>query len=113
MVGLLGGILGGLAGLSGALPTLWATLRGWGKEERRGVFQAFNLSMLGAALLMHAIFGLLTIEFARLFLVALPGTLAGAWLGARAYGRLTDARFHQLVLWLLAVSGVALVWAAR
>ena len=113
VVGLLGGVLGGLAGLSGALPTIWATLRGWGKEERRSVFQAFNLSMLGAALLMHAAFGLLTVEFVKLFAVALPGTLAGAWLGARAYGRLTDAHFHELVLWLLALSGVALVWAAR
>ena len=45
-IGFAGGILGGgLAGLSGALPTVWATLRGWGKDERRGVFQAFNLTI--------------------------------------------------------------------
>ena len=48
-VGFAGGILGGLAGLSGPLPTMWATLRGWGKDERRGVFQAFNLAVLSAA----------------------------------------------------------------
>lgn len=30
-VGLAGGVLGGIAGLSGALPVLWADLRGWGK----------------------------------------------------------------------------------
>ena len=34
-VGLAGGVLGGLAGLSGPLPTVWAALRGWGKDERR------------------------------------------------------------------------------
>jgi uncharacterized protein len=28
-IGFAGGILGGLAGLSGALPTLWASVRGW------------------------------------------------------------------------------------
>src|SRR6266487_3872163 len=38
-IGFAGGILGGLAGLSGVLPTLWASVRGWGKDERRGVFQ--------------------------------------------------------------------------
>ena len=38
VIGFAGGILGGLAGLSGALPTLWASVRGWGKDERRGVF---------------------------------------------------------------------------
>ena len=41
-VGFAGGILGGLAGLSGPLPTLWASMRGWSKDQRRGVFQIFN-----------------------------------------------------------------------
>ena len=31
-IGFAGGILGGLAGLSGPLPILWASVRGWGKE---------------------------------------------------------------------------------
>src|ERR1700730_6905869 len=30
-IGFAGGILGGLAGLSGPIPTLWASVRGWGK----------------------------------------------------------------------------------
>src|SRR6266699_995019 len=29
-IGFAGGILGGLAGLFGVLPTLWASVRGWG-----------------------------------------------------------------------------------
>ena len=35
-IGFAGGILGGLAGLSGPLPTLWASVRGWDKDARRG-----------------------------------------------------------------------------
>ena len=54
LVGLGGGVLGGLAGLSGPLPTLWASLRGWGKDERRAVFQAFNLGVLSLAMLAQA-----------------------------------------------------------
>ncbi len=50
VVGFAGGILGGLAGLSGPLPTLWASVRGWTKDQRRGVFQIFNGTVLGAAL---------------------------------------------------------------
>jgi uncharacterized membrane protein YfcA len=38
-IGFAGGILGALAGLSGPIPTLWASVRGWDKDERRGVFQ--------------------------------------------------------------------------
>ena len=42
-IGFAGGILGGLAGLSGPLPILWASVRGWGKDERRSVFQIVQL----------------------------------------------------------------------
>src|SRR5712664_4802727 len=49
-IGFAGGILGGLAGLSGPLPILWASVRGWGKDERRGGFQIFNWTVLAAAL---------------------------------------------------------------
>ena len=53
IVGFAGGILGGLAGLSGPLPTLWASVRGWTKDQRRGVFQIFNGTVLGAALALQ------------------------------------------------------------
>ncbi|MBV9735416.1 MAG: sulfite exporter TauE/SafE family protein [Acidisphaera sp.] len=111
-IGFAGGVLGGLAGLSGPLPTAWATLRGWGKDERRSVFQAFNLVILAAALAAHAAAGRLTGEFFRLALVALPGTFLGAWLGARAYRRLSDRRFNDVVLLLLGLSGLTLVWTS-
>ena len=111
-VGFAGGILGGFAGLSGPLPTVWATLRGWGKDERRGVFQAFNLVVLAAALLAQAAAGRLTGPFFRLALVALPGTFVGAWLGSRVYRRLSDRRFSDIVLLLLGLSGLALVWSS-
>ena len=108
-VGFGGGIFGGLAGLSGPLPTMWATLRAWGQDDRRSVFQAFNLTTLVAALICHAMSGLLTVDLARLVVVALPGTLLGAWLGARLYRRLSDKRFDSIVLLLLGASGVVLV----
>jgi uncharacterized membrane protein YfcA len=82
-VGFGGGILGGLTGLSGPLPTLWASLRGWSKDSKRGVFQAFNLSILLLAMAAQAVGGFITFEVARLALVALPGTLLGAWPGPR------------------------------
>lgn len=110
VVGFGGGVLGGLAGLSGPLPTIWATVRGWTKDESRGVFQAFNLSILATALLAHAIAGLLTRDVALAVMAALPGTIAGAWIGARAYGRLSDRRFQEIILALLCVSGGVLIW---
>jgi uncharacterized membrane protein YfcA len=112
-IGLAGGVLGGVAGLSGPLPTAWATLRGWSKEEARGVFQVFNLVVLAAVVVWHFGAGLLNAELGFLVAVAIPGTTIGAWLGARVYRQLSDRRFNEVVLGLLGLSGLALVGLSR
>jgi uncharacterized membrane protein YfcA len=109
-IGFAGGILGGLAGLSGPIPILWASVRGWGKNERRGVFQTFNWTVLSASLCLQAGSGFVTGEVLRLALLALPATIFGAWLGARAYRALSDRNFRDVVLALLFLSGIGLVW---
>jgi uncharacterized membrane protein YfcA len=109
IVGFAGGILGGLAGLSGPLPILWASVRGWGKDERRGVFQTFNWTILTASLCLQAGTGLVTRE---VLWFALPATIFGAWLGARTYHALSDRNFRDVVLGLLFLSGVGLVWSS-
>jgi hypothetical protein len=112
MVGFAGGILGGLAGLSGPLPTLWASVRGWGKDERRGIFQTYNWTVLSASLCLQAGTGFVTWEVLRLALLALPVTIFGAWIGARSYHALSDRNFRDVVLGLLFLSGVGLVWSS-
>ena len=108
-VGFGGGILGGAAGLSGPLPTIWCGLRGWNKDQQRAVFQPFNLSVLGWALIAYWTQGVLTAEVATLTLICLPGTLLGARLGAKSYGRVDDRQFRNIVLWLLFASGLTLI----
>jgi uncharacterized membrane protein YfcA len=111
-IGFAGGILGGLAGLSGALPTLWASVRGWGKDERRGVFQTFNWTVLFTAFCLQAGMGLVRLDVIWLAVIAFPATITGAWLGARTYRALSDRNFRDLVLALLFLSGVGLVWSS-
>lgn len=112
LIGLGGGILGGLAGLSGPLPTIWASLKNWDKDQRRGVFQAFNLSILTLALISQAIGGLVTWELVRVAMIALIGTISGAWLGRRLYARLGNEQFHRVVLIILLLSGIMLTVSA-
>jgi uncharacterized membrane protein YfcA len=111
-IGFAGGILGGLAGLSGPIPILWASVRGWGKDERRGVFQTFNWTVLSAALCVQAGTGFITKDVTWLGLLRLPATIAGAWLGAWTYRVLSDKNFRDLVLGLLFLSGLGLVWSS-
>jgi hypothetical protein len=111
-IGLGGGLMGGLAGLSGPLPTLWASLRGWGKDARRAVFQAFNFSILAFALVTQIASGLAGADLAHYALIALPGTISGVWIGRMIYGRLGDRSFDRLVLTVLLASGVSLIASA-
>jgi len=111
-IGFAGGILGGLAGLSGPLPILWASVRGWDKEQRRGVFQTFNWTVLSAAFCLQAGTGFITREILWLTLLALPATITGTWLGARSYHALSDNNFRDVVLGLLFLSGIVLVWSS-
>jgi uncharacterized protein len=47
-----------------------------------------------------------------LALIAFPGTVVGAWLGARTYHALSDRNFRDVVLGLLFLSGLGLVWTS-
>ena len=113
VVGLAAGVLGGMASLSGALPTVWATLKGWPKEERRIVFQAFNTTVLSAMLVATIAQGLVGTRLLLALALSLPATLIGGRLGAWLYHRLDDRRFDRVVLALLLASGLVLVWSNR
>lgn len=112
VVGFIGGVLGGLAGLSGALPVVWTDIRGWTKEHRRGVLQSFNMAILTLALASHAVAGLLTRAVALEAVVALPASICGAWIGAYFYRRLADHGYQRVVMVLLLFSGIGLIWTS-
>ncbi|MBB2961205.1 sulfite exporter TauE/SafE family protein [Methylobacterium sp. R2-1] len=111
-IGLGGGVLGGLGGFTGTLPTLWCTLRGYDRDVQRAVIQNFNLSMLAVTLVVYIASGLITRSMLPMILLVLPAMLIPALLGARAYVGLSETGFRRLVLGLLTVSGVALLVSA-
>ncbi|HSO62741.1 MAG TPA: sulfite exporter TauE/SafE family protein [Desulfobacterales bacterium] len=108
VIGFGGGALGGVAGLSGPLPTIWCGLRGWNADAQRAVYQPFNLTILAIALCAHILLGNVTEQVWRLIFMCIPATILGAYLGIRMYGRVNDQQFRVLVLWLLLISGIVL-----
>jgi hypothetical protein len=109
VVGLASGFLGGLGGISGVLPAVWAAFRGWTKVESRGVFQAFNVTILTTALISFAVAGFFTVKLGWLILISAPSTLIGVNAGWQVYRRLSDRSYHTVVLTLLLFAGATLL----
>ncbi len=110
--GFVGGVLGGLAGISGPVPTLWTTLRGWDKDTQRGVLQAFNITMHMATLTAYALSGAITEETLVMFAWIAPALAIPAVLGVLLFRRLATRTFRRMILLLLLVSGLTLVWGS-
>jgi uncharacterized protein len=111
-VGLSGGVMGGLGGFTGVLPTLWCTLRGLDKDVQRAIIQNFNLAMLLVTFTSYAATGLITRATLPLLALVIPAMLVPSLLGARLYAGISEARFRQVVLGLLTLSGVAMLVAS-
>ncbi len=109
LVGFAGGILGGAAALSGALPMMWCALRPWPKHETRAVLQPFNVVVLAVTTVLLALKGAYTRETLIYLAVALPASLLAAQIGIAVFRRLTDAAFRRLMIVMTFVSGAVLL----
>ncbi|WP_442597751.1 sulfite exporter TauE/SafE family protein [Parapusillimonas sp. JC17] len=111
-VGVTGGIMGGLGGFTGIVPSLWCTLRGLGKDTQRAVIQNFNLSMLIVTMGSYIATGIVTRDMLPVFGMMIPAILVPSLLGARVYIGISENAFRQVVLGLLTASGIAMLAAS-
>jgi uncharacterized protein len=111
-VGVVGGVLVGLAGFGAVAPAIWSGLRGWTMDRQRGAFQTFGLAIDAVAFAWYLSNGMITPAVGVYFLWSVPATLIGAGLGMWFYGRLDERLFRRMVLGLLMLSGVLMLSAA-
>lgn len=109
LVGFVNGILGGMTGLAGVFVTIWCGMRGWSKDQQRSVYQPVILASFIATGISLAATGAFDRAVGMYFLYGAPALALGMWIGLHLYGRLDDAGFRKVVLWLLLFSGIALV----
>ena len=111
-VGLLGGVMAPLSGFSGLAPALWATLRGYTKDEHRAVLQNFNLVVLAHDGLARVWSGRARAE--HLPQMGVVAGLAGRALrvGVENLPRLSPIAFRNGVLWVLVFAGLTMLAAA-
>ena len=109
MIGFAGGILGAVAGLSGALPTMWLSMRAWAKEKTRAVLQPYNVVVLGLSAVLLAFDGAYDRQVLFTVLIAFPATMIAAQIGLWLFGRLTDLQFRRLLIALMLTSGLMIL----
>jgi uncharacterized membrane protein YfcA len=112
LAGMIGGVMGGIGGFTGVIPSLWCTLRGFDKDLQRTVIQNFNLAALSVTMAAYLYTGAVTREMLPMFAVVIPTLLLPSLLGARIYTGLSEAAFRRIVLLLLTCSGLAMMAAA-
>lgn len=111
-VGIAGGTLGGIAGFSGVLPSLWCTLRGYDKDLQRCIVQNFNLAALAVTMVVLLGTGAVSREMLPLFVLVAPAMALPSLLGARLHLGLSEVASRRIVLGLLTASGVAMIAAS-
>lgn len=109
--GLVGGVMAGLGGFSGPVPTLWCTLRQIDKDTQRTVIQNFNLATLAVTMATYFATGMVKVEMVPMFAVVAPAMLLPTLLGSRLYIGISEATFRRIVLGLLTASGAAMLAA--
>jgi len=112
LAGLAGGVMGGLGGFTGVVPSLWATLRRYDKDLQRAVLQNFNLAALAVTLASYVATGIATAAVLPALAVVLPALIIPSLLGARVYRGLSPLAFRRVVLLLLSAAGAAMVLGA-
>lgn len=109
VIGFLGGLLGGAAGMSGALPSMWLSVRPWTKSETRAVLQPFNMVMLSTTVTLLFFKGAYTDTALKALAVTIPCGLIAAQLGIFVFRRLSDTGFRRLLILLTLAMGVGVL----
>jgi uncharacterized membrane protein YfcA len=108
-IGFFNGILGGMTGLAGPIVVIWCQLTGVPRHAQRAIFQPVILAAFAMTAIGLGIDGEITRDVVILFVLGLVPVAVGIWLGVHLYGRLDEAGFRRVILWLLFLSGVVLL----
>lgn len=108
-VGFVGGVMGGAASVSGAIPAMFLSLRPWPKAATRAVLQPFNVAILGSTVALLALRGAYDAPAIAALVVTVPTGLIAAQVGLGVFRRLSDDMFRRLLIGLSLVLGIGIL----
>ncbi len=111
-IGFMGGIMSGIGGFAGVIPTLWCVIRGYDKNDQRTVIQNFNLIILATTMVIYIKDGIVNTSMIPLFAIVALSMAIPTLIGARLYIGISEVLFKKIVLILLSISGIAFLFSA-
>ncbi|MEM9575979.1 MAG: sulfite exporter TauE/SafE family protein [Pseudomonadota bacterium] len=108
-VGLTGGVLGGAASVSGAIPAMWLSIRPWSKSETRAVLQPYNVAILSTTVGLLFFKGAYDATSLSALLITIPTGLVAAQIGIFVFGTLSDTGFRHLLILLTLLMGLGVM----
>lgn len=109
VVSVVGGILGGLASVSGAVPMMWLSMRPWSKGEIRALLQPFNMVILAATATLLLFKGAYDAVALNGLMIAIPVAMIASLVGIYVFSRLSNAVFRRLLIALTLLTGTTIL----
>ena len=109
LVGFVGGVLGGAASVSGAIPAMWLSLRPWPKAATRAVLQPFNVAILSTTVALLFFRGAYDSTAVSALLIVVPVGLVASQIGLFVFKRISDNLFRRLLIGLTLLMGLAIL----
>ena len=109
LIGIGSGVLGALAGLSGVLTTVWASMKPWPKLKTRALLQPFSVAVLSISAITLFVQGAFTETVLLALLISVPVSLIASQIGVTIFKRLSDPQFQTLLIGLIFVSGIGII----
>lgn len=109
IIGYSGGLLGGLASLSGALPTMWLAMRAFDKQTTRAILQSYNLALLTLTTILLMANGVYSGQSLVNAMIAIVVALLAARLGLLVFQRLSTSQFQKLLIIITFLSGAVML----
>lgn len=108
-IGFAGGVFGGAASVSGAIPAMWLSIRPWTKSETRAVLQPYNVMILGTTICLLFLRGAYDRTAVTALLITIPCGLVAAQVGIMVFRRLNDTGFRRLLIILTLLMGLGVM----
>jgi uncharacterized membrane protein YfcA len=109
LAGFLAGLLGGAYNTAGPPVVIYGAMRHWSPEKFRGQLQSFFSVCTAWVVTMHYSQGLINERVLFTFLSAIPGLLAGLFVGHLISQRIPVQRFREVIYYLLIIIGLMLL----